>query len=118
MRTGERIIQGEDVTLAFLGDSVTEGCFEFTNGYKFDKGYESSNSAADDEGNVIRDYKSFSLDYVKDGKTISLFAEPNADITELPEGYNTVDVNGTEVYTIEAVFKFVPPDYERTEQDK
>ena len=34
MRTGERIIQGEDVTLAFLGDSVTEGCFEFTNGYK------------------------------------------------------------------------------------
>ena len=34
MRTGERIIQGEDVTLDFLGDSVTEGCFEFTNGYK------------------------------------------------------------------------------------
>ena len=91
---------------------------EFTNGYKFVKGYESSNSAADDEGNVIREYKSFSLDYVKDGKTISLFAEPNADITELPEGYNTVDVNGTEVYTIEAVFKFVPPDYEMTEQDK
>ena len=34
MRTGERIIQGEDVTLAFLGDSVTEGWFEFTIGYK------------------------------------------------------------------------------------
>lgn len=91
---------------------------EFTNGYKFDKGYESNNTAVDDEGNVIREYKSFSLDYVKDGKTISLFAEPNADITELPEGYNTVDVNGIEVYTIEAVFKFVPPDYEMTEQDK
>ena len=91
---------------------------EFTNGYKFDKGYESNDTAVDDEGNVIREYKSFSLDYVKDGKTISLFAEPNADITELPEGYNTVDVNGIEVYTIEAVFKFVPPDYEMTEQDK
>ncbi len=32
--TGKRIINGEKMTLAFLGDSVTQGCFEFVNGYK------------------------------------------------------------------------------------
>ena len=34
LKTGERIKNGEQVTLAFFGDSVTHGEFEFTNGYK------------------------------------------------------------------------------------
>lgn len=34
LKTGERIKNGESVVLAFFGDSVTHGEFEFTNGYK------------------------------------------------------------------------------------
>lgn len=34
LKTGERIKNGEPVVLAFFGDSVTHGEFEFTNGYK------------------------------------------------------------------------------------
>ena len=43
--------------------------------------------------------------------------EPIADITDMPEDKPCVDIDGTTVYTIEQVFKFVPPDYEKTEQD-
>lgn len=35
----------------------------------------------------------------------------------MPEDKPCVDIDGTTVYTIEQVFKFVPPDYEKTEQD-
>ena len=34
LHTGERIKNGEKVTMVFFGDSVTHGEFEFTNGYK------------------------------------------------------------------------------------
>lgn len=34
LRTGQKIKNGECPTLAFLGDSVTQGCFEFQNGFK------------------------------------------------------------------------------------
>ena len=34
IKTGERIKNGESVVLAFFGDSVTHGEFEFNNGYK------------------------------------------------------------------------------------
>ena len=34
LKTGERVKNGESVVLAFFGDSVTHGEFEFTNGYK------------------------------------------------------------------------------------
>ena len=34
LRIGEKILNGENPTLCFFGDSVTHGEFEFTNGYK------------------------------------------------------------------------------------
>lgn len=34
LKTGRRIKNGEKPVLAFFGDSVTQGMFEFTNGYK------------------------------------------------------------------------------------
>ena len=36
----------------------------------------------------------------------------------MPTDCETVDVDGTTVYTMEDTYKFVPPDYEMTEQDK
>lgn len=91
---------------------------EFSNGYGFDKGYISDEKAGDSEGNTIREYKAFSADYENGKKSVTLFAEPAADIIEMPGDCETETVGGTTVYKIETTFKFVPPDYEMTEQDK
>ena len=90
---------------------------ETLGGYAFKKGLIGEGDAADEEGNKIRDYNFLNLDYANGDKYASLYVEPIADITDMPEDKPCVDIDGTTVYTIEQVFKFVPPDYEKTEQD-
>lgn len=90
---------------------------ETLGGYVFEKGLVGEGDAADEEGNKIRDYNFLNLDYVNGDKHASLYVEPIADITDMPKDKPCVDIDGTTVYTIEQVFKFVPPDYEKTEQD-
>ena len=90
---------------------------ETLGGYVFEKGLVGEGDAADEEGNKIRDYNFLNLDYANGGKYASLYVEPIADITDMPEDKPCVDIDGITVYTIEQVFKFVPPDYEKTEQD-
>ena len=77
---------------------------ETLGGYAFEKGLVGEGDAADEEGNKIRDYNFLNLDYANGDKYASLYVEP-------------IDIDGITVYTIEQVFKFVPPDYEKTEQD-
>ena len=90
---------------------------ETLGGYAFEKGLVGEGDAADEEGNKIRDYNFLNLDYANGDKYASLYVEPIADITDMPEDKPCVDIDGITVYTIEQVFKFVPPDYEKTEQD-
>lgn len=90
---------------------------ETLGGYAFEKGLVGEGDATDEEDNKIRDYNFLNLDYVNGDKHASLYVEPIADITDMPEDKPCVDIDGTTVYTIEQVFKFVPPDYEKTEQD-
>ena len=91
---------------------------EFSNGYKFEKGFESDSSAADENGEILREYKSFNLDY-SDGKNdVTLYVDPDADLTGVPDDEPILEIDGTDVYAFETVFKFVPPDYVLTEQDK
>ena len=91
---------------------------EELSGYTFDKGYASNDKASDTDGNVIREYKAFTADYVNGDKSVTVIADPSADIIEISNYYDTEDINGTTVYKSETTFKFVPPDYEMTEQDK
>ena len=90
---------------------------ETLGGYAFEKGLVGEGDAADEEGNKRRDYNFLNLDYANGDKYASLYVEPIADITDMPEDKPCVDIDGITVYTIEQVFKFVPPDYEKTEQD-
>lgn len=90
---------------------------ETLGGYTFEKGFVSEGEAADEKGNKIREYEFLHLEYMKDDAEVILYVEPIADITDMPEDEHSVDIDGTTVYTIEQVFKFVPPDYEKTEQD-
>ena len=75
-------------------------------------------SAADENGEILREYKSFNLDY-SDGKNdVTLYVDPDADIIGVPNDEPALEIDGTDIYTFETVFKFVPPDYELTEEDK
>lgn len=91
---------------------------EFSNGYKFEVGYPSVGKATDADGNTIKEYTSFAVEYKNGDSEIVFFTEPNADVVDMPADCETVDVDGTTVYTMEDTYKFVPPDYEMTEQDK
>ena len=91
---------------------------EFSNGYKFEVGYPSVGKATDADGNTIKEYTSFDVEYKNGDSEIVFFTEPNADVVDMPTDCETVDVDGTTVYTMEDTYKFVPPDYEMTEQDK
>ena len=91
---------------------------EFSNGYKFEVGYPSVGKATDADGNTIEEYTSFAVEYKNGDSEIVFFTEPNADVVDMPTDCETVDVDGTTVYTMEDTYKFVPPDYEMTEQDK
>ena len=91
---------------------------EFSNGYKFEVGYPSVGKATDADGNTIKEYTSFAVEYKNGDSEIDFFTEPNADVVDMPTDCETVDVDGTTVYTMEDTYKFVPPDYEMTEQDK
>ena len=91
---------------------------EFSNGYKFEVGYPSVGKATDADGNTIKEYTSFAVEYKNGDSEIVFFTEPNSDVVDMPTDCETVDVDGTTVYTMEDTYKFVPPDYEMTEQDK
>lgn len=91
---------------------------EFSNGYKFEVGYPSVGKATDADGNTIKEYTSFAVEYKNGDSDIVFFTEPNADVVDMPTDCETVDVDGTTVYTMEDTYKFIPPDYEMTEQDK
>lgn len=99
---------------------------EFSNGYAFDGAVKVNNSIDDIEENtrttVVDDngkemkYKSISVKYTKDGGRITLDADPaeyNMDKnTEETENYNGVSIRYNAFTN-----KFVPGDYQQTEQD-
>ena len=49
---------------------------------------------------------------------MTLYVDPDADIIGVPNDEPALEIDGTDIYTFETVFKFVPPDYELTEEDK
>lgn len=90
---------------------------EFSNGFKFERGIPVYGDATDDNGYKLKEYTGFSLSYSDGENEVQLYVEPNADINEMPENAETEVINGKTVYIKDSVYKFVPPDYEKTEQD-
>lgn len=90
---------------------------EELNGFVFESALPISGSAEDSDGNTIKEYESFSVNYKNGGDKVRIYIDPTADIEALPDEDPTKVVNGVNVYASENVFKFVPPDYEKTEQD-
>lgn len=91
---------------------------EFSNGYTFESAVVGDQEGQDEYGNAVDKHKFINIKYTKDNADVSMYAEkwntnPLAGDTPVTETYNGVDL----YYTAD-MYKFVPADYELTEQDK
>lgn len=90
---------------------------EFENGYAFKNGSVVNNDLRDEENNSIEKFKSVTFRYEKDGDVLYLSQEKfNSGINM--NGTIVKSVEDTDIYYYSYTNKFVPGDYELTEEDK
>lgn len=90
----------------------------FQSGYTFDGGYIVKNEAQDENGDAVKKYKEFEIDYVKGEDTISLYMD-NASLPEGEEDSAVAEIyKGIDLKYTSYMNKFVPSDYKETDQDK
>ncbi|MDD3368105.1 MAG: hypothetical protein PHP50_04325 [Lachnospiraceae bacterium] len=91
----------------------------FTNGYEFTSLNSNSQAAQVADGNNVKEGIEINLEYTKDGNRIALYTDTlysPEENTQVPQ--KTMDINGITVAYNQDTYKFVPPDYELTEEDK
>ncbi len=94
---------------------------EFQNGYKFSDMTIDYNSDHDENGNVIREYKGIDFSYKKQGKDKIFINAEQAETTHDERGREpdaVLVIEGIEVKYYLDTYKWVPSEYELTEQDK
>lgn len=113
-----------------LGKAEKEAGYEiqavdqFGNGYALDGIHVNDMSIQNEAGQTEDSEKEIIIKYTKGGETIRLFARkilPMEDETELiknTDSGKTVKAGETELVFSQVTNKFVPPDYELTEEDK
>ena len=90
---------------------------EFDNGYKFMNGSVVNNRLADEKDNSIEKFNSVAFRYEKDADRLYYSQERfNAEYEE--GGVVVANIDGVDVYYSSHINKFVPTDYELTEEDK
>lgn len=90
---------------------------EFENGYEFKRGHVVNNRLADDGNNTVEKFKSTSFYYEKAGDRVIYSQDKFA--SDVPfDGDMVHSENGVDIYYNTFVNKFVPTDYELTEEDK
>jgi hypothetical protein len=91
---------------------------KFENGYAFENGYTVKIEGLDEKGNSVGKTKSLKVTYKKDNDIVNLCIE-NKMLGEKSEQEIVVDIyNDIDLYYLSDTYKFVPKDYEMTEQDK
>ena len=104
------------------GFDVMEMPEQFANGYLFMKTEVQDWNAVDDGFNKVDSFNELTAKYEKDGKELLVYAHADdpamyADDND-PDPIEVRTINGIEVLAREFTFKFVPSDYEVTEEDK
>lgn len=92
---------------------------QFSNGYVFESGHDVKNKLMDEEMGQISKYNSFGGAYKKDNDKILFSADAESEAhtgEELPPVAQTY--NGVDIRYHSYTGKYVPADYELTEQDK
>ena len=93
----------------------------FSNGYTFSYSNSGGIEALDENGNSIDNGKTFMATYTKDGCADAyLNVDPSFEPfgVDMGEKYQVKDICGTSVYFYSDTYKFVPSDYELTDEDK
>lgn len=102
-----------------LGDTV-DSVERFANGYQFDTMYVDGVDAWDEDGNKAYTYKEMTINYTKEGESGIYLAihRPVEAVEREKEPDATRSCGDITLYYDEYTYKFVPPDYELTEEDK
>lgn len=102
-----------------LGYSV-DTVEEFSNGYRFDLMFVDDVNGTDENGNVVYTYKNLNIAYKK-GAEPSVWlnvAKPVEAHVRKGEPKATRQVEGITLYYDTTTYKFVPPNYELTDEDQ
>ena len=89
----------------------------FKNGYRFESAVVGDSGGQDEFGNDLFEQKFISADYVKGDDRFTLTVEPYNDFIK-DQGTVVDSVEGIDLFYSSYMNKFVPGDYELTEQDK
>lgn len=92
----------------------------FTNGYDFANATLFNEAAKDDAGNTISEYKGLDVVYTNaKAEELTLSITPVLENGEDKDGFydKTKSANGIDVQSASYTIKFVPPDYQKTEED-
>jgi len=91
---------------------------EFSNGYKFNSANVDGRQGLDENGNVLVQTDDFTAKYLKDGEpSINLFVNTIFEEDEERYAVDSKMIGDVEVYFNQATYKFVPTDYEFTDED-
>lgn len=91
----------------------------FSNGYEFHISNINGMDCYDDNGNVMAEGGSLVVTYTKsDCPDIQLYVDPLFEAGDYSEALESKEINGVNVYYSRDIYKFVPPDYELTEEDQ
>lgn len=89
----------------------------FSNGYDFEGASFNNNALADENGKVVEKFKSLTCHYTKGNETVYLSVDKFDSTVEKPGKIHTA-IDGIDIYAHSFNNKIVPPDYEKTEEDK
>ena len=91
----------------------------FSNGYRFDMGMPIHQDAMDQDGNVIKSTEGFSLNYKKDGNPdVFITVQGTSLYDEEGQPDQTFDHNGITLNYTRDQYRFVPPDYQVSDEEK
>lgn len=91
---------------------------EFSNGFRFAGGHIVKNEDYGENGGVFERYQSINCDYKKNGERISLYADAAKAGNQMEDDETAEVYCGSEIKYFTYMNKFVPADYELTEQDQ
>lgn len=116
----DAIVDYSEAQDAATGLGISDGIPQaFSNGYTYVSANVTNVEGVDDAGNAVAKGESLYANYDKENcSTINLFIDPIFEEQDESYAVDSKMIGDTEVYFNQATYKFVPPNYELTEEDE
>lgn len=96
---------------------VTYGPEKFSNGFVFDGVYTTQSEGYDVNDELTNKYEYIYIEYKRDQASVMLDIEPGDILSDNRDNYAMAEVNGIPCYYVTMQNKFVPVEYEPTEEE-